>query len=68
MIALDKKNQLQKIGRLFGFCFSFFLFSTILFFILNYFNKIPQTWSYFHILGLTLGLIVFSRLLKKILA
>ena len=52
-MILEKDESLERVGVVIGFLFSFFLFTTILFFVLSLLNKIPDTWSYLHIMIIT---------------
>ena len=61
---MSKQN---KIAEKAGYIFSYFLFTTILFFILKFLNKLPENWTYFHIMGITLLIIIIGTLLKRIL-
>ncbi len=67
-MLFEQNKSLQKFGEKIGFIFSYFLFTTILFFILLLLNKIPESWSYFHIMAITFLIaligIIFKRLLK----
>lgn len=64
----NKNNfNIEKLSKKIGYIFGYFLFTTILFFILNLLNKIPKTWDYFHIMGITLLIIIVGVLIKKIL-
>ena len=58
-----KNNPAEVIGYLFGY----FLFTTILFFILTFLDKLPENWSYFHIMGLILLIVLIGTLLKRML-
>jgi hypothetical protein len=56
---------LEKIGEVTGFLSSYFLFTTILFFVLKLTNKLPQTWNYLHISYITLTIILTGFFIKK---
>lgn len=43
----------EKIGKKIGYLFGYFLFTTILYFILTILDKMPENWGYFHIMGIT---------------
>lgn len=57
----------MKIGNTVGYAFGYFLFTTILYFILKWLNKIPETWNYFYIMGITFSIILVGGIIKKIL-
>tara|TARA_Y100000310_G_scaffold345815_1_gene470407 strand:- start:22361 stop:22564 length:204 start_codon:yes stop_codon:yes gene_type:complete len=67
-MIFKENNLVNQIYRRLGYVFGYFLFTTILYLILNFLNKVPKEWSYFNIMGITL-LIIFlgwsiNRLLK----
>jgi len=57
----------EKLSELLGYIFSYLLFTTILFFILIFLNKLPQAWSFFHIIILTLLISLVGIMLNKFL-
>ena len=66
-MIFEHKNPIERIGEKVGFVFSYFLFTTILFFILTVLNKIPSTWTYFHVMGITLLITLIGNLVKRFL-
>ena len=48
-----KKALTYSVGEIFGFVSAYLLFTTMLFFVLTLLNKIPESWTYFHIFGIT---------------
>ena len=62
----ETKNK-QSIGKKIGYVFMYFVFTTILYFILTFLNKIPQSWNYIHILNLTLFIVLLGTFLKILL-
>jgi len=55
------------LGRNLGFAFSYFLFTTVLFFILDFLKRIPETWTYFHVAGITLAIVVVGILTERMI-
>ncbi len=55
----------KNLGKAVGYIVSYFLFTTILYYILVFLNKIPTNWSYFHIMGITLLIALLGFLIKK---
>ena len=52
---LFKESKSLKVwGKIAGCVVGYFIFTTILFFILVFMNKIPVSWSYLHIIAITL--------------
>lgn len=66
MIFEENKN-IEKVGFVFGYVFSYFLFTTILFFILMLLRKIPETWSYFHVMAITILIAFIGVITKRLL-
>lgn len=58
---------MRKIGEIIGYLFMYFLFTTILYFILNFLDKIPKTWNYFHIIILTGVIVLLGNVIREIL-
>ena len=63
----NKKKEIEKVGKKIGYIFGYFLFTTVLYLILNLLKKIPSNWNYFHIMVITLLIIIIGTLLKKVL-
>lgn len=61
----EKKTKGFKIV---GYLITFFIFSVILYFILSYFEKIPDDWNYLHVLALSIGIVIISKLLNRVLS
>ena len=56
-----------KIGEIIGYIFGYFIFTTILYFILVLLKKIPEDWDYFYVVGITLIIMVVGITIKKLL-
>ena len=50
-----------------GYVIMYLIFTTILYFILNLLNKLPETWTYLHIMTITLTIILIAKLTKGFL-
>jgi len=66
-MQFEKDQGLERIGKRLGFVLAYFIFTTILFFILFFLNKLPETWTYIHIMGTTLGITIIGALLGRFL-
>jgi Na+-driven multidrug efflux pump len=66
-MILEKEEPFEKYGVIIGFLFSFFLFTTILFFVLSLLNKIPDTWSYLHIMIITVVISLIGTAFRRFL-
>ena len=64
---LEEKKTFEKLGEKVGYTFSYFLFTTILFFILVLLKKIPESWSYVHVMGITLLITSIGIAMKRFL-
>ena len=60
------KQKFKNIERA-GYLITFIIFSAILYFILSFFEKIPADWTYFDVLGLSIGIVLLSKCLKRLL-
>ncbi|MBS3083555.1 hypothetical protein J4423_02015 [Candidatus Pacearchaeota archaeon] len=65
MHFFDKKSKSVK---LLAYLLMLVIFSGILYFVLSFFEKIPSSWNYLHVLGIAIGIIFISRILKRILS
>ena len=66
-MILKQNTLIEKFGNKIGYLFSYLLFTTILFFILGWLNKIPDSWTYFHIMAATLLIALFGAIIKRFL-
>jgi hypothetical protein len=66
MIENKKENKNSIIGERIGYLTMFFIFSIMLYIILNLLDKIPQSWNYLHILIITLILIIIGKTLRRL--
>ncbi|MBS3126404.1 hypothetical protein J4453_03130 [Candidatus Woesearchaeota archaeon] len=63
----EPNKSAEKTGEIAGYTVSYFLFTTILFYILFFLKKMPETWSYFHIMEITAIIAVIGLLVKRLL-
>ena len=66
-MIFEQNKAIEKLGEILGYIFSYFLFTTILFFILMLFKKIPESLSYFHVMGITILIALTGAIIKKFL-
>jgi len=65
---MDKTSILKrKLGKIIGYITGYFLFTTVLYLILTWLDKIPQTWNYFYLALIILFLTLIGALLQRIL-
>lgn len=67
-MKFEEDKSAEKFGVKIGYILAYFLFTTILFYILKFSHKLPGSWSYFHVMGITLLVVLvglgIARLLK----
>lgn len=66
-MTFEQNKSIKKLGEILGYIFSYFLFTTILFFILVLLKKIPETWNYFHVMGITILIVLIGAIIKRLL-
>jgi len=66
-MIFEENKAIENLGEKLGYVFSYFIFTTILFFILILLKKIPESWSYFHIMGITILIVLTGTVIKKFL-
>ena len=66
-MILKQNTLIEKFGNKIGYLFSYLLFTTILFFILGWLNKIPDSWTYLHIMAATFLIALFGTFIKRFL-
>jgi len=67
-MRFEKTSSLRKKGEKVGYVISLFLFSAVLYLVLSFSGKLPQSWGYAHIflVSVVIGLVGFGleRLLR----
>ena len=66
-MEFENRKNMCKFGKITGYIVMYIVFTTVLFFALTYFNKIPSNWGYVNILAITSLIILFGTLLKFLL-
>ena len=66
-MKFEEKNSLIKFGEVSGYLISYFIFTTILFFMLTIFSKLPEGWNYLHIMATTFIIALLGTLIKYLL-
>jgi hypothetical protein len=57
----------ENIGQKAGFVFAYLVFSTMLFLLLILTHRLPASWTCFHILGVTLLIVLIGITIKRLL-
>jgi len=63
----NHNTHINKMGEKIGFLMAYLLFTIILYFILSFLKKMPTTWTYVHIMGIVLIIVLTGRGVRKIL-
>ena len=66
-MIFEQNKSIEKLGEKLGYIFSYLLFTAILFFILVLMKKIPESWSYMHIMGITILIAIMGIMIKILL-
>jgi len=66
-MIFEHNKSVENISEKIGYVFAYFLFTTILFFNLRLTHKIPNHWVYFHVMGITLLIVVVGIIIKRLL-
>lgn len=64
MLFKRKDILIENLGKGLGYLLAYLLFTTILFFVFTSTNKIPDSWSYVNILGITFLIALFGYVIK----
>lgn len=64
-MIFEKSKTPEKVGKVIGYVFGYFLFTTILYFILVLLHKLPASWNYFYIMGITILIVIVGTLVKR---
>jgi len=66
-MRFEQNRVISRWGEKLGYLFAYFLFTTILYFVLAFLNKIPKSWTYFHIMGIALLIALAGIIIKRLL-
>ncbi len=66
-MIFKKNKSVILFGERIGFLFAYFLFTTVLYFILSFLGKLPASWSYFHIIIITFCIVLLGMVTKRLL-
>jgi hypothetical protein len=65
MIFEERITYLEKNARKTGYLFSYFLMTTLLFFILKFSKRLPDEWNYLNIMVIVAFVAVIGTLIKR---
>ena len=66
-LCFEPNITLEKTGKILGFLCSYFIFTTILYALLTLTKKLPASWSYGHVVLITLGILGLGFIIKRLL-
>jgi hypothetical protein len=66
-MVFEKNVRSGNIGETLGFVSAYFFFTIMLFIVLTITKKIPISWSFFHIMGITILITSIGAILKRLL-
>lgn len=66
-MILESQKKIEKLGERVGYVLAYFLFTTVLYSILIIWHKIPSSWSYVHIVFISLLAVALGIFLERIL-
>jgi uncharacterized membrane-anchored protein YhcB (DUF1043 family) len=66
-MAQKQQTAFSALGWTAGYAGGYFLSTTILFFVLRFAQRLPESWSYGHVMALTAGIIISGLLVMRFL-
>ena len=63
----QQEGSAERLGKWVGYASSYLLFTTVFFLVLVFTGRIPQTWSYLHIMAITFVIAVVGVIIKRLL-
>lgn len=66
-LIFDQDRRFEIVGKKIGYVIGYFIFTTILFYVLHFMNKLPRSWSYVHVMGITISIAMFAVIVKRLL-
>lgn len=67
IMQIEKNKLAETFGRIIGYVFAYIVFTTILYFLLRFINKLPSSWTYFHVAGVTICISLIGIIIKRLL-
>ena len=66
-MTFERSTLVERVGKRAGFLFAYFLFTTMLFLIMTVLGKLPASWSYFHVMGVTFLVVLAGFVARRFL-
>ena len=64
VMGTHKGGTNNRVGKTIGYLLGFFVFTTVLYFVLVYLGKLPVSWGYHHVTGITFGITFLGALIR----
>ena len=64
-MIFEENKSLENLGRKTGYVAGYVVFTSFLFLILSFLQRLPADWSYLHVAGITALIAATSTLLKR---
>lgn len=66
-MQFEEPQGAKKVGTVVGYVFSYALFTAILCGILLFLEKLPESWPYMHVIGITAAIAVLGFIVRSVL-
>jgi ABC-type Na+ efflux pump permease subunit len=66
-MIFEQEKGIERFGKILGFLFGYFLFTTVMYFVLAYSGKLPDAWGYFGIVGITAVVFMAGSIARRLL-
>ena len=66
-MIFEEHKHFEKLGEKAGFVVAYFLFTTILYFLLSFSKKLPKNWTYIYIMLIIFLVALIGLVLKRLL-
>ncbi|MBD3310552.1 hypothetical protein GF351_05005 [Candidatus Woesearchaeota archaeon] len=66
-MIFKQRKLAERMGESIGFLFSYLTFTAVLFLILHYLQRIPETWSVLPVAGITLAIVLLGTMITRLL-
>ena len=64
-MLFEEDNSVQVFGERVGYASAYLLFTTVLFIVLTLLSKLPASWSYLHVMGVTFSISLLGVVTRR---
>ena len=64
-MKFEESKGFENLGKRAGYVLGYFLFTTVLYFILKALNKLPSNWGYVHVMWIVLVIALIGAGIKR---